>query len=116
MAKVINLSRVRKRKSKEEERRLADLNAVRHGLSKPERKKAQRTREIETKNLDGKRLQGSEVVTWSGEVAPVRPVVVPFPDRRAAVARDESNSAIESAADGDVVNQADRGRPEPSES
>ena len=53
MSKVVNLTRFRKQKTREEKRRAGDENAVRHGLTKAQ-KTLDRTRAEKAKrDLDG---------------------------------------------------------------
>ena len=78
MAKVINLSRVRQRKAKEAEKQRAATNVVNHGLSKQDRYKTTRERELEQGRLAGKRLDGRLSGEADAEAPAERSSVVPF--------------------------------------
>jgi hypothetical protein len=54
--KIVNLTRARKARVRDDKRRAADANAVRHGLSKAARAAAAREAEASARHLDGHRL------------------------------------------------------------
>jgi len=54
--KLVNLTRARKLRAREDKRRVADANAAKHGLSKTERAAAAREVEAAIQHLDRHRL------------------------------------------------------------
>ncbi|NDV98116.1 DUF4169 family protein [Salipiger sp. PrR002] len=56
MSNVVNLNRFRKSKARAEKRAQADENAVRHGLSKAEKKLEERRSDKAARSLEGHRL------------------------------------------------------------
>ena len=56
MGEIVNLKRVRKRRSREEAELAADANRARHGLTKAEREAEAARRLLAERTLDAKRL------------------------------------------------------------
>jgi hypothetical protein len=51
--KVVNLSRARKARARDDKKRQADANAARHGRSKAERQAAEAAKDRAARHLDG---------------------------------------------------------------
>jgi hypothetical protein len=54
--KVVNLTRARKARARDDRRRAADANAAKHGMTKAEREAAARDTEAAARHLDRHRL------------------------------------------------------------
>ncbi len=57
-AKLVNLTRARKTRARDEKRRLADANAARHGLTRAERAALDHQADKAQTHLDQHRLEG----------------------------------------------------------
>ncbi|WP_121629674.1 DUF4169 family protein [Tropicibacter alexandrii] len=57
MSKVVNLTRFRKQKAREDKRRAGDENAVRHGVSKAQKSLDQARADKDRRDLDGHELE-----------------------------------------------------------
>ena len=60
MGDVVNLNKYRKKKAREAREKLAAENRTKHGLTPTERALRERKRQLESKRLDGHKLDQSD--------------------------------------------------------